>query len=291
MNSYQYEQMRPPQALANTIECFWRLLMPVSPPPDEMLSAEGRAEILFQFEGHSQAVSPNANTPFACTSSWIVRPYAHALRVSQVGVSASAMIGVRFMPGGWAAFHRDNTLGEDDQSLIVLGDFYKPFDIRLLEEQLYDKLYTPQWAEPLIHYFASHLNIPLHADRIAYAANHLLQRDMSIMALADQVNLSERQFTRVFSNLVGLSPKQFSRIARIQRVLYAPDSSLMLQQLATRHGYHDAAHLTHEFQDLVGTTPLKYFSDVHALIAQKNPKDDRFLQSEQGITIMSSNLA
>jgi transcriptional regulator GlxA family with amidase domain len=160
-----------------------------------------------------------------------------------------------------------------------------------LEEQLYEKLYTPQWVEPLINYFTKRLAVPLHADRIAYAAKHLLQQDISIMSLANQVNLSERQFTRVFSNLIGLSPKQFSRIARIHRVLYAPDSFLTLQQLAARHGYHDAAHLTHEFQDLVGTTPLRYFSDAHVLIAQKNPKDDRFLQSESDITIMSSNVA
>ncbi len=280
MNSYHYEQMRPPAALSNTIECFWRLLMPTTEPPDEILSAEGRAEILFQFDGHSQAISPNANTPFACTSSWIVRPYAHALRVQQVGVSASAMIGVRFVPGGWAAFHQDFTTRDDSQSLFVLSDFYKPFDVRILEEQLYDTLYTPRWAEPLVAYFKRHLNTPLHSDRVAYATEHLLQHDISILALADQVNLSERQFTRVFRNLVGLSPKQFSRIARIHRVLYAPVSALTLQQLAARHGYHDAAHLTHEFQDLVGTTPLKYFSDIHALIAQKNPKDDRFLQSE-----------
>ncbi len=281
MTPYHYEQVRPPAALSNTIECFWRLLMPTSPPPDEMLSAEGRAEILFQFEGHSQAISPTSNTPFACTSSWIVRPYAHALRVQQVGVSASAMIGVRFVPGGWAAFQRNT----DDHAhpLILLSDFYAPMDVRILEEQLYDTLYTSHWTDPLIRYFTCHLNAPLHSERMAYAAQHLLRQEISISTLARQVNLSERQFSRVFRNLVGLAPKQFERVARIHRVLYSPDytvNALTLQQMAVRHGYHDAAHLTHEFQNLVGTSPAQYFSKIHALIAQKNLKDGRFLQSE-----------
>lgn len=283
MNAYLYQRLRPPAPLSDSIECFWRLLMPVSPPPDEILSAEGRAEILFQFEGRSQALSPSSNTPFACTSSWIVRPYAHALRVRQVGISASAMIGVRFRPGGWAAFQRDYSTEDAADSLVVLGDFYKPLDVRLLEEQLHDALYTPQWSAPLVNYFTRCFRPPLHTDRMAYATRRLLQRDLSIAALANQVNLSERQFTRVFHQLVGLSPKQFARVSRIHRVLYSSDytdSALTLQQIAVRHGYHDAAHLTHDFQDLVGMPPAQYFSGIHALIAQKKPQDDRFLQSE-----------
>jgi AraC-like DNA-binding protein len=276
MQKYLYEKIRPPLQLAATIECFWRLLVPTMPPPDEMLSAEGRAEILFQFEGKSQAFVPGVNIPFACTSSWIVRPYAHALRAKQIGVSASAMIGVRFRPAGWSAFQGNYHTDQDTPSLMVLRDFYTPSDVCRLEQQLYETLYTSYWVTPLISFFTPRLNCHFHAQRISYAVHQFQQKQVSIAALAYQLNLSERQFTRVFRNLVGLSPVQFSRIARMDRVLYAPDyrQDVSLQKMAVRYGYHDASHLAHEFRDLVGMSMSEYFGNPHALIAQKNPQDD-----------------
>jgi len=104
-----YEQVRPPTILSESIECFWRLLVPLVVAPDEIISAENRAEILFQFHGQSQILPYNSDEPFDCASSWLMRPYSHALHVRQVGMSSSAMVGVRFAPGGWAAFEHDDT--------------------------------------------------------------------------------------------------------------------------------------------------------------------------------------
>jgi AraC-like DNA-binding protein len=106
---------------------------------------------------------------------------------------------------------------------------------------------------------------------------------VSVSALAQEVNLSERQFGRVFRELVGLSPKQFSRIARLNRVLNSSNDDrygMTLEQLALRHGYHDPSHLVHEFQELVGMSPVEYFSGSYDLIEQKFREHDRFLQWE-----------
>jgi AraC-like DNA-binding protein len=92
--------------------------------------------------------------------------------------------------------------------------------------------------------------------------------------------------------LVGLSPKQFSRVARLNQVLGSPDYSiygLTLEQLAIKYGYHDAPHLVHEFQDLAGMSPLDYFSGVYDLIEQKFREHDRFLQWESDMMSVLSN--
>lgn len=283
MQPPHYEQIRPPAALSDTIECFWRLLLPVVVAPDEIISAEGRAEILFQFHGQSQVIPRDSDVPFDCASSWLMRPFAHALHVRQVGVTSSAMLGVRFTPGGWAAFHHSDTTDKQSYSFMPLSDFYSPGEVRLLEEQLYDALITPQWAYPLIAFFMRRKVEQIHFDRITYAARQLGQRQMSVSALAHEVNLSDRQFGRVFRQLVGLSPKQFSRIARLNRVLASPDDylySMTLEHLAIRHGYHDPSHLVREFQELVGMSPVEYFSGNHDLIEQKFREHDRFLQWE-----------
>jgi AraC-like DNA-binding protein len=287
-----YEQVCPPAVLSDTIECFWRLLLPIVVAPDEIISAEGRAEILFQFQGQSQVMPRDSNVPFDCASSWLMRPFAHALHVRQVGVTSSAMIGVRFTPGGWAAFRHSDTTDKQAYSFMPLSDFYDAVEVRLLEEQLYHALVTPQWAYPLITFFVRRKVEQEHLDRITHAIRQLAQRQVNISALAQQVNLSDRQFGRVFRQLVGLSPKQFSRIARLNRVLNSPDYhlyGLSLEQLASRHGYHDPSHLVREFQELAGMSPVEYFSGVFDLIEQKFREHDRFLQSESTTMSMLSS--
>jgi AraC-like DNA-binding protein len=292
VQAIRYEQVRPPAALSESIECFWRLLLPVVIANDEIISAEGRAEILFQFQGQSQIIPRDSDKPFDCASSWLMRPFAHALHVRQVGVTSSAMIGIRFSPAGWAAFRHHDTTENQPYAFMPLDNFYKASDVRFLEEELYQRLFTPEWAEPLIRFFTERKIEQVHYQRIAYATEQLGKRQLSIAAVANEVNLSERQFGRVFRELVGLSPKQFSRIARLNRVLAAADYKtygLSLEQIALRYGYHDAPHLIHEFQALADMSPVDYFSTYHDLIEQKFWQDDRFLQSEADMMRMLSN--
>jgi AraC-like DNA-binding protein len=188
---------------------------------------------------------------------------------------------VRFSAGGWAAFHHTDTTDNQDYTVMPLHDFYLPYEVRLLEEQLYHALRTPHWTSPLIAFFTRRQIQQTHFERIAFAAKQLRHRSMTIPALANQVNLSERQFGRVFRQIIGLSPKQFSRIARLERILVAPDYNtyaLTLEQMALRHGFHDASHLVHEFQELVGMSPVDYFGGYYDLIDQKFREHDRFLQ-------------
>lgn len=281
METLYYEQVNPPPVLADTIECFWLLLAPLVVAPDEIISAENRAEILFQFHGASQIFPREAGTPFKCGSSWLMRPFAHALHVAQLGISSSAMIGVRFAPGGWAAFRHHDTTDRQTYAFMPLSDFYLPREVRLLEEQLYHALYTPQWADPLVSFFVKRRVEPLHFERIIYATEQLNRQQLSVATLAQAVNLSDRQFGRIFREVVGLSPKQFSRIARLNRVLNAPAhqiSGMTLQQVAVRHGFHDAPHLVREFRKLVDISPLDYFTGYYNLIDQKFREHDRFLQ-------------
>src|SRR5690606_40865521 len=118
-----------------------------------MISAGGRAEILFQFHGQSQILSSDSAMPFDCASSWLMRPFAHALHVRQVGITSSAMMGVRFAPGGWATFRHNDTTSKQSYSFMPLQDFYPVHEVRLLEEQLYHALFTPNWSAPLVMFF------------------------------------------------------------------------------------------------------------------------------------------
>jgi AraC-like DNA-binding protein len=84
--------------------------------------------------------------------------------------------------------------------------------------------------------------------------------DLDRLPLDQLVSLSglgQRQFERRFKNSVGVSPKRFTRVARLQRALDLKSmrSSWTWGQVAAECGYHDQMHLVHDFKDLGGETP------------------------------------
>ncbi|MEW6707920.1 MAG: helix-turn-helix domain-containing protein [Pseudomonadota bacterium] len=76
-----------------------------------------------------------------------------------------------------------------------------------------------------------------------------------VRGAARELGLSERQLERVFTANLGLRPKQFQRIARVEAVLReALLTGRHDAQLALRHGYYDQAHLARDFRALAGAS-------------------------------------
>ncbi|QIP16534.1 AraC family transcriptional regulator [Spirosoma aureum] len=75
--------------------------------------------------------------------------------------------------------------------------------------------------------------------------------------LADQANLSPRQFERKFSERIGIGPKLYSRISRFfQTINYKemhPDQDWLT--VAVEFGYTDYDHLAKDFKQFANVTP------------------------------------
>ena len=97
-------------------------------------------------------------------------------------------------------------------------------------------------------------------DPIVTAACRELERGARVAAVADHVGLGRKRLGERFSAAVGVSPKAYARLARLQRVLGAAAGPKRLDwaQLAVLCGYYDQAHLIQEFRELSGVTPAHY---------------------------------
>jgi AraC-like DNA-binding protein len=103
---------------------------------------------------------------------------------------------------------------------------------------------------------------PAGLNLAAQIARSLLKHRGSrpVSELAHSHGRSVRQIERMFENHVGLSPKLFSRIARLQTAVQMsqreplPDWSA----LALAAGYFDQSHMVRDFGDLTGTTPASF---------------------------------
>jgi len=94
---------------------------------------------------------------------------------------------------------------------------------------------------------------------IQYAAR-ALRRGVSLARVTEQLGLLPRTLARRFSSQVGVPPKRFARLQRLQRVLRAVRKSPASNwcALAMEHGYHDQPHLVHEFREMADITPSEY---------------------------------
>lgn len=83
---------------------------------------------------------------------------------------------------------------------------------------------------------------------------------LPVAELAKRHGRSVRQIERIFEQHVGLSPKLFSRISRLQAALRmgqteeSPDWSA----LALAAGYFDQSHMVRDFRELTGETPVGF---------------------------------
>ena len=102
---------------------------------------------------------------------------------------------------------------------------------------------------------------PLLPDRlVAHAVRAMLApQPGSIEAIARRLGWSRQHLRRAFRANVGIGPKQFDRVARLQRAVAQLQSQPResLAGVAATVGYFDQAHMTGDFRALTGTTPKR----------------------------------
>jgi len=100
------------------------------------------------------------------------------------------------------------------------------------------------------------------ADRIREAAGVIGVGD-----LAKEIATTERTLRRAFDRAVGISPKTFASIQRVNRVIVDlhRNPPCDWQDLVDAYGYADQSHFGREFRRLTGLSPSAYLPENHPL--------------------------
>ncbi len=174
---------------------------------------------------------------------------------------AGRVLGVKFRPGGLSAFTRTKMTELFAKAAPIAGLFGAAGDSlsgRVLEEG------DDPTACGLVGAFLAELD-PKRDPR-AIAASELVERIQADRALtrAEQVarcaGVSLRTLQRLFEKYVGIGPKWIIRRTRVHDAAEraARGESVDWAELSLELGYHDQAHLIHDFKDQIGETPAAY---------------------------------
>jgi AraC family transcriptional regulator len=142
----------------------------------------------------------------------------------------------------------------------------------LQNNQLHSKLFVDSLTIALsIHLLRHYANVQqtireyvgglsrLKLQQVIEYINEHLAADLTIAAIAEQVEMSPYYFSRLFKQSVGLSPYQFVMQQRIERAAYLlRTTTLSVAAIATQVGFSTQNQLTIQFRKFLGTTPSNY---------------------------------
>lgn len=96
---------------------------------------------------------------------------------------------------------------------------------------------------------------------------------LPIQQISQDLGITERALERIFQQQVGITPKQYSRVMRLQHYfkLRQQHPDFPLTALGYEAGFYDQAHFIREFKGLVGLTPSQYDKGKHRLAVNLMP--------------------
>jgi AraC-like DNA-binding protein len=196
------------------------------------------------------------------------RNYGHVLTQTQSGTFAIrpcgplGVITVRLKPEGASRLAR-TSMHELTNVKIGLRNVFRDYDIALLEERVMEAGSSRERIACVEDFLFRNLGQD-RGDPVLTRASSWLRRNpcLRIRKLASLLGISERHLSRGFCATYGTSPKQYARLARIEKVVAARKSGLPWTDVAYACGFADQAHMIHDFGTIVGGTPVEFFGST-----------------------------
>ncbi len=176
---------------------------------------------------------------------------------------------ILFHPGGLSrlfSIPADLLTDRHFEGRSVLGE-----SVDELRSQLGEARSFAQRIRIVENYLAKRASMPRTARAVADVASAMVRNRgaVRIAAMAESAGLSVRQFERNFASQLGMSPRLYACIARFEAAVECKKRSPDLRWVHIAHelGYHDQAHMVHDFQRLSGSSPAESASriDIFAL--------------------------
>lgn len=252
------EIYNPPPPLSTYIECFWAVDLQV-PYQREKILPSGRIELMINFGAPHRKYDETERRYQLMTKSWIAGFQTEYIINEPVG--HTDMIGVRFRPGGAFPFFAEplqefsncvlemdavwgRQISEIRERLLAIPATAGRF--RLLEKIFTDRLLFGQEPEGFV----------------TYAIDRLMrERGLSrIHSLSEEIGVSQKHLIQKFKEGIGVTPKQFARVLKLQTVLKQidPRQSISWGEIANAAFYYDQAHFNRDFRRFTGLTPADY---------------------------------
>ena len=253
---------KPSEYLVDFVKCYWTLDgAKETTPKRNTIVPDGTMKLIFHYgdlywhhpENRDSFLQPRCFLIGQLTKPYVVEPD------GDTGTFA-----VRFHSDGFLPF-ATIPIKEMENTPIPLERLFGEEGLKL-ELKILEANGVLERIEIMESFLLSRLNSKELMDRVVKSTIETIltaNGQLSINALSKQSSLNRRVLSRKFSSTVGLSPKQLSKIIRLQislKSLLNKDVS-KLTDLAYENGYFDQSHFIKDFKIFTGVTPKEFYKD------------------------------
>lgn len=249
----------PARPVADFVEHLWLVRGEVPGTQRQMLLPDGGLVLIFNL-GEPQRLCERADTRqhTVFRASWVSGQQPQPIVIQQGG--RYHLLGIRFRPGGAFPLFRF-PVAELTGRVVEFSDVWGT-EASHVREQLDEARTDDDRFRRLEDWLAQRLRQATPDPRIRFAAKALQQGDIGVGRLAEQTGISGKHLTQHFERHVGLTPKLYGRVQRLQRTIahIGTRSAVDWAETAFAGGFYDQAHLIRDFRELVGLTPTEYLA-------------------------------
>ncbi|HYF30252.1 MAG TPA: helix-turn-helix domain-containing protein [Chitinophagaceae bacterium] len=257
-----YQVYTPVAELQEFVKCFWTLEDQAVPEPiRQRVLPDGCMEMIFHygdlykqyFEDGSFIVQPR---------SFVFGQITKYLEIAPTGVSG--INSARFLPDGLLPF-LNRPVSELENKAVSLEDLFNEHG-KKLEQEVLQAADNQQRIKIIEAFLLSRLTDPSTIDNITKDCVSVIiqsRGQVGVVELAGKLKINRRNMERKFMSVIGMSPKQLSRVVRLQATLKMLEQRQFtsLTSLAYENGYYDQAHFIRDFKEFTGISPKLFFAD------------------------------
>lgn len=257
-----YQTFEPIQNLRAVVRCYWNLESPKQAIPEKQtIVADGCMEMIFHYGDLYKQYLPNGESivqPRCFVMGQLSRP----LEIEPTG--STGIFSVRFQPDGFLPF-ATLPLSELENRAVALEVMFGKAG-QEIEDLVLSATTSKQRIQHIEHFLLTRISDVEVLDRLVKSAVETIitaNGQLSVDELSKRTYSHRRQLERKFSSSVGLSPKQLSKIIRLQATLQLllTKKFTTFTALAHESEYYDQAHFIKDFKELTGFTPKEFYGD------------------------------
>ncbi|WP_300602078.1 helix-turn-helix domain-containing protein [Niabella sp.] len=255
-----YQTFSPGADLDAFIKCYWTLEgAEAQPPQRQRIVPDGCMEMIFHYgDLYRQYLDPSRYIvqPRCFVIGQLTRP----LEIEPTG--ATGIFAVRFRTEGFIPFTTYPV--KEMENRAVATELLFSDGGALLNRNILEAKTTMDRIRIAEAFLRARLVSQTTIDRVAKQTVEMIlsaNGQYSVDQLCGQLQVNRRQLERKFASLIGISPKQFSRIIRMQAMLRLLLNKQYdsLTSLAYEGDYYDQAHFIKDFRAFTGKTPGDFY--------------------------------
>lgn len=258
----EYNTWSPSEDLLPLIKCFWILRSPAEAEPQKQrIIPDGCMEMIFHCGGlYRQYIS--ATESIVQPRSFVFGQITRNLDIEPTG--ETDIFAVRFQPYGFNPL-ATISLQKMANRAVPLTELFG-IEGGGLEQQILLEQTTEARISLVEEFVRNRLNRPDVIDTIVRKTVQTmlkLRGNLSVGELSGALQVNRRQLERKCASAIGLSPKQLSRIIRLQAILnqLIHNDFQSFTELAQEGEYYDQAHFINDFKDFTGVSPRQFYAE------------------------------